>query len=83
MTGSAGPRGGPGDTLEPNRYSVAVSNADDAWSVDILDPSGQPVWSRSCSTEGEARTFASTVEQHVYWLSPAKFRDYYRIPEQA
>jgi hypothetical protein len=28
---------------------------------------------------GEARTYASTVRQHIFWLSPEKFREYYRI----
>jgi hypothetical protein len=31
----------------------------------------------------EARTFASTIQQHIYWLSPAKFREYYKIAEPA
>jgi hypothetical protein len=33
--------------------------------------------------EAEARTFASTVQQHIYWLSPEKFREYYRLDEPA
>jgi hypothetical protein len=45
----------------------------------ILDPSGREVSTRSCSDETEARTFASTVRQHAYWLSEAKFREYYRL----
>ena len=29
----------------------------------------------------EARAFASTVEQHLGWLSEEKFRRYYRLPD--
>jgi len=46
----------------------------------ILDPSGREVSTRACSDETEARTYASTVRQHAYWLSEAKFREYYRLP---
>ena len=45
------------------------------------DPQGAAVFERSCGTEEEARTFASTVEQHIAWLSEEKFRRYYRIAE--
>ncbi len=82
MSGVTG-AGGAIDGAEPNRYSVRVANTDGGWAVDILDPSGQTVWSRPCSTEDEAGTFASTVDQHISWLSPAKFRDYYKLPETA
>jgi hypothetical protein len=37
------------------------------------------VLERACTDGAEARTFASTVRQHVYWLSSAKFREYYRV----
>jgi hypothetical protein len=67
---------------EPNEYSVHV-NSGRGWEVQILDPQGATVWSRPCSDEAEARTFASTVQQHIYWLSPAKFRDYYRLTPSA
>ena len=30
-------------------------------------------------TDSEARIFASTVRQHLYWLSAERFRQYYRI----
>jgi hypothetical protein len=26
-------------------------------------------------------TYASTVRQHIYWLSEEKLREYYRLPE--
>jgi len=51
--------------------------------VVILDPSGREVSTRGCSDETEARTYASTVRQHVYCLSEAKFREYYRLPDPA
>jgi hypothetical protein len=34
---------------------------------------------RKCTDGSEARTFASTVRQHVYWLSSGTFREHYRI----
>lgn len=45
----------------------------------IIDPEGAVAGTRACHSETEARTFASTVQQHIYWLSPAKFRDYYKL----
>ncbi len=47
----------------------------------IVDPDGLEVSSRACRDEVEARTFASTVRQHVEWLSEPVFRSYYRLPE--
>jgi hypothetical protein len=66
-----------------NEYSVRVENGSAGWAVHIVDPDGTPVFTRACSDEVEARTFASTVRQHIDWLSPPKFRDYYRLPEPA
>ena len=48
--------------------------------VVIADPEGVEVFERNCSGEDEARLFASTVEQHMGWLSEEKFRRYYRLP---
>ena len=45
----------------------------------ILDPAGKAVSERACHDGAEARTYASTVRQHIFWLSPGKFREYYRI----
>jgi hypothetical protein len=69
------------DPQLPNEYSVRVSAAQSGWEVQILRPDGSVGWARHCAGEAEARTFASTVQQHVYWLSQAKFREYYRIDE--
>ncbi|MFN2543293.1 MAG: hypothetical protein ABR600_01810 [Actinomycetota bacterium] len=63
-----------------NRYAVAVSDGSGGWRVAILDPSGAEVFERACSDEAEARAFASTVEQHVGWLSEERLRRYYRLP---
>lgn len=65
-----------------NRFTVHVTEAD-GWKVEIVDPSAERVFDRACADEAEARTFASTVQQHIYWLSEDKFRSYYRIPEPA
>jgi hypothetical protein len=59
-------------------YSVRALDAD-GWRVVILDPTGRTVFERSCSGEGEAESFRSTVEQHLEWLSEDKFRRYYRL----
>ena len=51
------------------------------WSVAVLDPEGREVAVRACRDETEARTFASTVRQHIAWLSEARFREIYRLAE--
>ena len=69
---------------DDNRYAVRVEDADgSAWKVVIVDPAGGDVEQRACSDEVEARTYASTIRQHIYWLSEEKFRQYYRLPEPA
>ena len=62
-------------------YAVRVSQGSGGWAVHIVRPGGELAFTRSCSNETEARTFASTVEQHLYWLSPSKFAEYYRLQE--
>ncbi len=64
-------------------YAVRVERADGGWEVRILDPDRAPVAVRHCGDETEARTYASTVRQHAYWLSSERFRAYYRLPEPA
>ncbi len=64
-----------------NEFRVRVNEGVGGWSVEILRPEGPVAYRRSCSDEVEARTFASTVQQHIYWLSPEKFQDYYRLRE--
>jgi hypothetical protein len=53
------------------------------WSVAIFGPEGREVAVRACRDETEARTFASTVRQHIAWLSEARFREIYRLDEGA
>jgi hypothetical protein len=66
-----------------NGYSVRVREAKGSWSVAIVDPRGREVSGRACRDETEARTFASTVHQHIAWLSEQRFRDIYRLAERA
>lgn len=60
-------------------YEVRINDAVDGWRVTIEDPAGTVVLERACRDGSEARTFASIVRQHLYWLSPETFRSYYRI----
>jgi hypothetical protein len=62
-------------------FGVEVRGGEGTWRVAILDPLGELVAERACRDGAEARTYASTVRQHIYWLSPEKFREYYRIEE--
>jgi hypothetical protein len=68
---------------EPNPYSVRAAVSGGGWEVVILDAQGTIAYTRVCSDETEARTFASTVQQHIYWLSAEKFAEYYRLPKPA
>lgn len=60
-----------------NGYGVEATETAEGWRVAILDPAGEVLSERACRDGAEARTYASTVRQHIYWLSPEKFRDYY------
>lgn len=63
-------------------YGVAVRRElGGRWLVRIDDPDGAAVAERTCADAAEARTFASSIRQHLYWLSPSTFRAYYRLPE--
>ena len=64
---------------EDNGFDVEVRGGEGTWRVVILDPDGEVVAERACHDGAEARTYASTVRQHIFWLSPEKFREYYRI----
>jgi hypothetical protein len=55
---------------------------DEGWRVAIVDPEGREVSVRACRDEVEARTYASTVRQHVEWLSEPQLREYYRLAEE-
>ncbi len=60
-------------------FAVEVERGQHGWEVRILDAQGVIASTRSCSSETEARTYASTVIQHLGWLSEEKFRSYYRL----
>ena len=62
-----------------NGFAVQVQEDARGWHVAILDPAGAVVGERACRDHVEARTYASTVRQHIYWLSPETFRAYYRV----
>jgi hypothetical protein len=64
------------------RYAVDVRSQDGGWSVAIVQ-GGDDLSVRACRDEEEAQTYASTVRQHLSWLSPPKFREYYRLPQEA
>jgi hypothetical protein len=64
-------------------YEVVAAEGADGWRVSIVDPGGTIVSERPCRDGAEARTYASTVRQHLYWLSPEMFREYYRLPSPA
>jgi hypothetical protein len=60
-------------------FGVEVRGGEGTWRVAILGPDGEVLSERACHDGAEARTYASTVRQHIFWLSPEKFREYYRI----
>lgn len=62
-----------------NDFAVQVREDERGWRVAILDPAGGVVGERACRDHVEARTYASTVRQHIYWLSSETFRAYYRV----
>ncbi len=62
-----------------NGFGVEIHEESGGWNVAIVDPQGRTVANRSCEHAAEARTFASTVRQHIYWLSADVFRAYYRL----
>jgi hypothetical protein len=63
-----------------NRYTVHVRDGS-GWTVAIVDPNGEDAALRACASEAEALTFASTVRQHIGWLSEERFRQIYRVEE--
>ncbi len=79
LEGNGGGVGQAVPAAERNDYAVSVAEEPGGWEVRIIGPDGRIAWSRPCADAAEARTFASTVQQHVYWLSPEKFRGYYRL----
>ena len=66
-------------TTRENRFAVEMHEGATGWRVAIVDPEGAVVAERACRDQTEARTYASTVRQHIYWLSPERFRAYYHL----
>jgi hypothetical protein len=66
-------------TTGENGFGVELHDDPSGWRVAIVDPGGAVVSERACRDQTEARTYASTVRQHIYWLSPERFRAYYRL----
>jgi hypothetical protein len=67
----------------PNRYAVRAEEGASGWRVLIVDPNGAVASERACADQDEARLYASTVEQHIGWLSEPQLRRYYRLPQPA
>lgn len=59
-------------------FEVVISDLEDRLEVSILED-GSPALRRACSSAEEAEVFASTVRQHLAWLSEERFRAYYRL----
>ena len=70
-----------GEASPQNGFSVAIRRDDGGWVVVIVAPDGVEPSRRVCRDEAEARTFASTVRQHIAWLSEERFREYYQLGE--
>jgi hypothetical protein len=66
-------------TTGVNGFAVEMHEDAAGCRVAIVDPDGAIVAERACRDQTEARTYASTVRQHIYWLSPERFRAYYRL----
>lgn len=60
-------------------WEVRVEAAGDVWRALLVNDAGMVLLERPFETEERARLFASTVEQHMGWLSEARFRQYYRL----
>jgi len=76
---SSGWSGSTASITERDRYGVSVDGGEDGWRVRIVDATGREVSTRACRGETEARTYASTVRQHIEWLSEEAFERYYAL----
>ena len=56
-------------------FEVRIEQSGGGWHVVIHDGEGAAVSKRVCSYGVEAKTYASTVRQHISWLSEEKFRE--------
>ena len=62
-----------------SEYDVSIVDGDEGWRVEIVSKSGDVLSSRACTDAVQARTYASTVRQHLYWLSADRFSQYYSL----
>ena len=83
LEADGGGKAQPAAPEDVNAYTVGVTEDPGGWQVHIVGPGGSVAWTRHCADAAEARTFASTIQQHIYWLSPVKFREYYRLDSPA
>lgn len=60
-------------------WTVTSEPTDPGPVVRILDPDGAERLRRVCRTQEEGEVFASTVRQHLAWLSEERFKEYYRL----
>ena len=58
-------------------YTVELRETPRGWRVVIVEVGGEVLSERACRDGAEARAYASTVRQHLSWLSPERFRSYY------
>jgi hypothetical protein len=58
-------------------YTVELRETPRGWRVVIVGAAGEVLSERACRDGTEARAYASTVRQHLHWLSPERFRSYY------
>ncbi|HEX7247105.1 MAG TPA: hypothetical protein VF351_03290 [Actinomycetota bacterium] len=65
--------------MDDARFRVEMHEQQGSWRVEIIDEGGSVRSQRSCRDHLEARTYASTVRQHLSWLSTERFREYYRL----
>lgn len=65
--------------MHEERYRVELHEQAGSWHVEIVDGDGSVRSQRICRDHLEARTYASTVRQHLSWLSTERFREYYRL----
>ena len=65
--------------MHDERFRVELHERAGSWNVEIVDAEGSVRSQRSCRDHLEARTYASTVRQHLSWLSTERFREYYRL----
>jgi hypothetical protein len=64
-------------SAKEGRFEVQLREGPQGWRVAIVGTDGEVLSERACVDGAEARSYASTVRQHIYWLSPDKFRSYY------